>query len=132
MDQHITSDVNSPDLFSLASTAWKRKDGPNALDSEEVETEVFKRIKEETTSLQLVLQLMETQWTEELLSQKYFMQTKKMSLHNQHHSNTPHKSALLTFKLRASENVGKVFNNEYTNLCTIVDETKRQVSNLFS
>ena len=50
---------------------------------------------------------------------------------NQHHSNALAKSAFLTFKLRASENVRDVFNNKQTILCTILDETKRQASNLF-
>ena len=58
LDQHITSDVNPPDASSLASTARKRKDEPNSLDAEEVETEVFKRIKEEIKSLPLALQSM--------------------------------------------------------------------------
>ena len=132
MDQNITSVNNPPDLFSLSSTARKRKYEQNVLDEEEIETEVFKRIKEELTSLPLALQSMVIEWDEGLLSQKDFMQTKKILLQNQHHSNTLANSVFLTFKLRASKNLRDVFNNEQTNLYTIIDATKRQASNLFS
>ena len=67
-------------MSSLARTARKRKDEPNALDVEEVETKVFKRIKEETTSLPLAVQSMVIECAEELLSHKDFTQTKKISL----------------------------------------------------
>ena len=77
MDQNITSGNNPPDLSSFASTIHKRKNEPNVLDVEEIEIEVFKSVKEELTSLLLALQSMVIEWTEELLSQKDFMQTKK-------------------------------------------------------
>ena len=86
MDQSATSGNNLPDASSLVSAARKRKDDPSALDAEEVETEVFDRIKEESMSLPLVLQSMVIEWAKELLSQKDFTQAKKISLQNQHRS----------------------------------------------
>ena len=44
LDQHITSDINPPGVSLFARTSQKRMGGKNALDTEEVETEVFKRI----------------------------------------------------------------------------------------
>ena len=76
--------------------------------------------------LSLALQSMAIEWEKELLSQKDFMQMNKISLQNQHDSKMPHKSALLTFKLRASENTRDVFDNEHTNFCTIADKTKNK------
>ena len=82
LDPNVTSGNNPPAMSSLVSTTRTRKDEPNALDAEEAQTEVLKRIKEEVTSLALALQSMEIEWTEDLLSQKDFVQTKKMSLQN--------------------------------------------------
>ena len=70
MDQNITLGNNPPDLSSLSSTARKSKYEPNALDVEEIEAKVFKRIKEELMSLPLALQSMVIEWAEELLYQK--------------------------------------------------------------
>ena len=82
LDQNVTSGDNPPELSSLVSTTRKKKDKPNAFDVEEVETEVLKRTKEELMSLPLELQSMTIEWAKELLSQKYFVQTKKISLHD--------------------------------------------------
>ena len=132
LDQRAAPGSNPPDTPSLTSTARKRKEELNALGTEEVETVVFKRIKEEVTSLPLALQPMAIEWAEELLTPKDFIQTKKTSLQNQCQSNTPRNSALLTFKLRALENARDALNTERASLCKIADETKKQVSNLFS
>ena len=57
---------------------------------------------------------------------------KKSSLRNHHQSTTTAKSALLKFELRASEKVKDVFNKEHANFCTIIVDTKKQVSNFLS
>ena len=124
-NKSATSDNNLPAPCSIVITNLTRKEKLHVNFTEEMQTEVFQRIKEEIKSLPLELQPTVVDWPDELISSKDFMQIMKIYLQNHHQSTTPAKLALLNFELRSLERVKYVRNNEHTKVCAIVKSAKK-------